>query len=273
MVIMPKKKAVHAAAVKRRRRAPRGKARGGASPLKRPAAILRPAPDDPPFLKFLKRANGTLPEKIKEADLRTLNSGLGFFFSRLRKARAQFDKEGDGGRSGVLNALAACWTFIVLFRTPLDETLHFPILRLQDALDQNRIEPFLKRVRRSGRGPSSHAYDAVRGHAAATVQLLLKAGLARGDAHRAVARQLSELGLRPERGSGTVTATTVRNWCDKVSRDVGRHGTAAMIYDDKLSPEELKRFSAVSKDRARQFALQLLAAYVRSTFPDRQKPT
>jgi hypothetical protein len=113
----------------------------------------------------------------------------------------------------------------------------------------------------------------MKGYAAATVQLLLQAGLARGDAHRAVATQLSQLDIRPERGSGTVTATTVRNWCDEVSEDVGRRGMAALMYDDKTAPEEMERFSALPKDRARQFALQLLAAYVRSIFPERQKPT
>jgi hypothetical protein len=105
------------------------------------------------------------------------------------------------------------------------------------------------------------------------VQLLQLAGLTRDDARQVVAKQLSKLGVRPERGSGPVTATTLRNWADKVSSDFGRHSTAAMIHDDKLTPAEKQRFLARPKDRAKQFALQLLATYVRSISPGQRKPT
>jgi hypothetical protein len=88
-----------------------------------------------------------------------------------------------------------------------------------------------------------------------------------------VARQLSHLGVRPKRGSGTVTATTVRNWCDEVSSNVSRQTTAALMYDEILSPEENKRFLALPKDRAKQFALQSLSSYVLSISPGRQKPS
>jgi hypothetical protein len=260
----------------RSRRAPRRKARGGASPPKRPAAIFRPAPDDPPFLAFWKRANGTLPETIRKADRSTLNSALGHLFNRLREATKQFEQGADNGRQGACTALIAFWQFITLFEKPLEETLHVPILRLQDALeglDEGRTEPIVKAVRRRGGVPSSHAYDGIKGHAVATVELLQLAGLTRDDARQVVAKQLSKLGVRPERGSGPVTATTLRNWADKVSSDFGRHSTAAMMHDDKLTPEERQRFLARPKDRAKQFALQLLATYVRSISPGQPKPT
>jgi hypothetical protein len=219
----------------------------------------------PPFLKL-----GTLPETIGEADLSTLNSALGFLFGRLREARGQFDQEGNNGRLGAYNALGACWTFITLFRTPLDECLHVPILRLQEGLamlDQGRTEPMLKRVPRHGRARSSESYEGLKGHAAATVQLLLQAGLAQGDARRAVATQLSRLGIRPERGSGTVTATTVQNWSDKVSSDVGRHGTGARMYDYKLAHGQ-EILSALPKDQWQSAALQELANWVGTIFPE-----
>jgi hypothetical protein len=230
---------------------------------------------DPPFLEFLNRAKGTLSETIGEADLSTLNSGLQFLFERLREAQEQFEREGDNGRLGARTALSACWNFILLFRKPLEETLHVPILRLQDALAglaKGRTEPIVKAVRRRGGAPSSDAYDSIKGHAVATVQLLQLAGLTRDDARRVVAKQLSKLGVRPERGSGHVTATTLRNWADKVSSDFGRHSTAAIVHDDKLTPEEKERFLASPKDR-KQFALQLLARYVRSISPGQRKPT
>jgi hypothetical protein len=260
---------------RRRNRKPRPAAGAPKRLGPRPFASLRSAPDDPLFLAFWKQANGTLPETIEKADLRMLNSGLGFLFGRLRKARVQFDQEGNNGRLAALNALGALWSFITLFRAPLEEALHVPILRLHDALaglDEGRTEPIIKAVRRRGGAPSSHAYDSIKGHALATVQLLQLVGLTRDDARRVVAKQLSKLGVRPERGSGPVTATTLRNWGDKVSSDFGRHSTAAMVHDDKLTPEEKERFLASPKDR-KQFALQLLAAYVRSISPGQRKPT
>jgi hypothetical protein len=36
--------------------------------------------------EFLDRMKGTLPEQITPADLETLNTGLRFFFSTLRRA-------------------------------------------------------------------------------------------------------------------------------------------------------------------------------------------
>ena len=239
------------------------------------AGALKLAPDDPPFLKFWKQTNKTLPETIGKADLSKLNSALGFLFNRLREARKQFEQEADNGRQGACTALSAFWQFITLFEKPLEETLHVPILRLHDALaglDEGRTEPIVKAVRRRGGAPSSDAYDSIKGDAVATVQLLRLAGLTRDDARRVVAKQLSKLGVRPERGSGPVTATTLRNWGDKVSSDFGRHSTAAMVHDDKLTPEEKERFLASPKNR-KQFALQLLATYVRSISPGQRKPT
>jgi hypothetical protein len=259
------------------RRAPRRKALAGASPPKRPAIAFRLAPDDPPFLEFWKRANGTLPEKIKEADLRTLNSGLGFLFERLRQAQAQFEQKGDSDRQSVFSALGAFWSFITLFKGPFTENLHVPIMRLQDALwmlDHGETKPMLKRVPRprGGRAPSSQTYASLRGYAAATVQLLQQAGLAREDAHEAVATELSQLGVRPQRGSGTVTVITVQNWCSKVAEDVGRHSTAAMMYEHKLARGQAM-LSALPKDQARQSALEELTYWIRTLLPELQKPT
>jgi hypothetical protein len=242
----------------------------------RDGAGLHPAADgEPPFLKFWNQAKGTLPETIGEADLNTLNSALGFLFGRLRQAQARFEREGDNDRQSIFSALGAFWSFITLFGTPLEENLHVLIMRLQDALwmlDQSWTAPMLKPLRRRGRAPSSQAYAGLRGHAAATVQLLLQAGLAPNYARRAVAAQLRQLGVRPERGSGPVTATTVRNWCDKVSSDVGRHGTAAMMYDYKLARGQ-EMLSALPKDQASQSALQELAYWVGTIFPELRKPT
>jgi hypothetical protein len=209
--------------------------------------------------------------------LRRLNSGLGLLFDRLRQAHARFEQEGDSDRQSIFSALGAFWSFITLFKGPFEENLYVPILRLQDALsvlDHGQTKPILKPVRRrrGGRAPSSQTYASLRGHAAATVQLLRQAGLARDDAHKAVATVLRQLNVRPERGSGTVTATTVRNWCDEVARDVGQHGTAAMMYEHKLARGRAM-LSALPKDQARQAALEELSYWIRTLLPELRKPT
>jgi hypothetical protein len=222
---------------------------------------------EPPFIKL-----GTLPETIGEADLGTLNSALGVLFGRLLEARAQFVKEGGNGRLGPSNALGACWTFITLFGAPLAENLHVPLLRLQDALamlDQGRTDPMLKPVKRRGGAVSDERHNGLKGHVAATVQLLQQIGLTRYDAHQAVAKLLRPLGVQPERGSGTVTATTVRNWCNVVSSDVGRHGMAVRMYDYKLFHGQ--RMLSAPKAQARQSVLQELAGWVEVVFPRPQK--
>jgi hypothetical protein len=247
---------------------------------------------DPPFgerpersaiewREFWDRVKHTLPERIEEADLNTLNSALELLFGRLREARAQFDNEGDEGRLGAFTALAAFWQFITLFRTPYAEKLHVPILHLQDALgmlDQNLVKPILRPAPHSGRAPSSNIYATLKGQAAATVQLLLRTGLARPDAHKQVAKLLARLGARgvisekAGRGTGAITATTVRNWVDEVSSDVGRHKAAAAVYDMTLAAEQ-EKLSNMPKDQARGEALGKLAHWVRSMSPDPQKPT
>jgi hypothetical protein len=102
---------------------------------------------------------------------------------------------------------------------------------------------------------------------------LLQTGLDRQEAHKRVANLLTKLGVRPARGSGPVTATTVRTWCDDIASDVGQHGTAAIVYTDMFDLAEQERFLALPKDQAKRFALKSLAAWVQSLFPELRKPT
>jgi hypothetical protein len=223
----------------------------------------------PPHLDFVKRYAGALPETIVESDLETLNSGLVFLFALLRDARRLYDEEGDGGRAGAFTALGAMWQFIMLFKLPHAELLHTPILNLQTALaalEENNVLPIVKPVARHGRAPSSHVHATLKGHAAGTVRRLVETGLGRREAHQTVAKLLQHLSIRPERGSGSVTATTVRNWQDEVSSDVGRRGTAAMMHDSMFTLLEQQSFSAMAQDQARRYALAELAQWVQSVF-------
>lgn len=225
--------------------------------------------------EFLDRAKGTLPETVRDSDLAVLNEGLAFLFLRLREARRLFDEEGDNGRSGSFTALGGLWMFLALFEKPLAEGLHVPILRLQDALaalDNNLVQSIVKPVARHGRAPSSHAHLALKGHVAATVDRLAKTGLKSKESYNLVARQLAMLGVKPERGSGPLTAHTVRNWCNEVRSDVGRRGTAAFVKDS-VTEEQQRKFAELETNKARRFALDSLANWVRCLFPELKKAT
>jgi hypothetical protein len=221
-----------------------------------------------PQKEFAARAKDALPEIITEADLETLNLGLHFLFADLREAQRRFKAEEDG-RLGAFTALGAVWRFIILFKAPHSEALQVPFIRLQDALaslERNLVEPMLKPRPRRGRASSSHARAVLRGNAAGTVSLL-EPIIGRDQAYQAVAKQLKELGIRPERGSGEVTTGTVRHWCEEVAGDVGRHGTAAVAYDSMLAEIELK-ISVLTQEQARRWALDALADFVQRLFPE-----
>jgi hypothetical protein len=230
--------------------------------------------DQPAHVEFALRAQGTLPEIITEPDLETLNRGLRFLFARLREARQQFENEGDGGRRGAFTALAATWMFIVLFKGPRAESLQVPILCLQDALaslERGLVLPIVKSARRRGRAPASEAHAHLKGYAAGTVERLRQKGLNRQDAFRAVAKRLSKLEVRPERGAGKVTADTVRHWYDEVATDVGRHGTAARMFDLMFTADEDSKFSALPTVQARSHALALLTGWIQAISPARNR--
>jgi hypothetical protein len=216
---------------------------------------------------------GTLPEVITSTNLQLLNDGLQFLFADLRTAREEYARS---QRNGALIALGAFMRFSWLFEATLAERLDLPVGALRGALfglDENIVEPLLRRVARAGRSGSSMARQALKGHVAAAVQRLLQAGIAVVDARQRVAKELRKLGMKPERGAGDVTATTVRHWCDEVEQDVGRRGAAAVAYDMTFTDDEVKRFKALPTDKARQdHALASLAAFVRDILPGTQNP-
>ena len=228
-------------------------------------------------VEFLDQMKGTLPELITTPDLETLNTGLRFFFSELRLSSALFQQSGSGGRAGAVKALGATWRLVALFAQPLSELLHLPMLHLQDALqslDEGTVSPMLTPVPHSGRTSSTGGRAALRGHVAGTVTRLIEANVPRGQAHAQVAKALVRLGVRPERGSGQITATTVRHWCAEVATDVSRRGAAAIVYDGMFTDEERRRFSGLPSDQERRaLTLNSLAGFVRAHFPSILSPT
>lgn len=219
--------------------------------------------------QFFDQYEGTLPETVDETHLDTLNSALTFVFALLREAKRQFHEEGDAGRLAAFTAVGALSQFAALFEKPHLETFDAPITTLMTALaalDCNSVLPIVRPTPRSGRAPSSHAHLALKGHSAAAVRRLVNSGLNRQQAHKSVARELQRLKVRAERGSGDLTPTTVRNWCNEVSSDVGRQGTAAIIHDTTLTDASERQLAELlrngDRSQARQFALEALCRWV-----------
>jgi hypothetical protein len=214
-------------------------------------------------VEFVDKMHGTLPEQITARDLDVLNAGLRFFFDDLRAASVYAKAD---GREGAIKALASAWRLVALFKQPLAELLHLPFLHLKDALemlDKGHVAPMLKPTRRRGRAVSSGPRAALKGRAAAAVEQIMQTGLSHEQAYDLIAKRLARLGVRPERGRGQITATTLRHWCDEVRADVGRHTDAAVVYDSTLTDEECERFSRLPSDDARRsHVLASLTAFI-----------
>jgi hypothetical protein len=227
--------------------------------------------------EFLDREKGTLPERITPSDLGTLNAGLRFFFSDLRRASVLFQRSESGGRDGVSKALAAIWRFVALFERPFSESLYVPLIVLAsdlDALDRGTVSPLLRpTVRRSGRASSTQVRAGLRGYAAGTAARLAEFGVPREQqANNQVAKLLVRLGMKPERGSGQITARTVRLWRKEIA--AGRDKYAAIIYDRMFADDERQRFLVLPSDQARRaVALNLLAGFVQAVLPRPKKRT
>jgi hypothetical protein len=205
-------------------------------------------------IEFLDRMKGTLPELITTSDLETLNTGLRFLFSGLRRAFGLRQSK-DHGRAGVRESLVAIWRFIALFKQPFSESLYVPLIVLEsdlDALDRGTVAPMLRRaVRRSGRASSTQVRAGLRGYAAGTAARLVEYGVSREQqANDQVAKLLVKLDIRPERGSGQITARLVRLWHDEIA--AGHDKEAAIIYDGMFTDDERQRFSALPSDQARR---------------------
>ena len=171
-------------------------------------------------------ALGTLPEVLSPADLPKLNEGLRYLLKELRQAQAEF----RGGRQldGAYLSLCAVYAFLTLFHPMGVEGLAVPLSALENALwklDEGITEALLKPAQRAkgGRPPASLLRQEFIGMVAYTVEHLCHLGYSLAEAHAEVARDLTRVGVKTDRGSDRITARTVRGWCEQVSENVGRH--------------------------------------------------
>jgi hypothetical protein len=150
----------------------------------------------------------------------------------------------------------------MLFRTVQDGQLHLPIAALDNALkalDDNAVSPLLTPIGHSGRSSATDAHQVIKGAAAYVAHWLQRLGMNRTAACIAVAKPLSALGMRPDRGSDTLTARTIREWCDVVSADIGRQTPAAQTFDG-LCAETDVIIKGMKSEQAKKFLLEQLTS-------------
>jgi hypothetical protein len=209
---------------------------------------------------------GILPDNIGSDELTYLNEGIHFLFHELREA-AELHRSGiNGGRDGVSHAVRTVTAFLMLFRTVNNEGLQAPLALLADALEalnSNLIEPMMKPVTRSGRAPASAGRQSMKGVVAYVVRRLQDIGINRELACRDAAAQLLACGVGPDRGSGKITARTVREWCDATGADVGRRSHAAQTFDGLFADLQNMEIDALLPNKARRLLLDRLANVAR----------
>jgi hypothetical protein len=205
-------------------------------------------------VEFFNRRKDSLPEVITSSELQILNSALSSLFAALREIRPLYQEaEIKERRLAICVALSFYCRFIQLFRKPLEEELDVPILHLNDALrglNDGRETPILQPIPKpkGGRSESSDVHNALKGIVAATAVYLCENGFKTPDARKALAQWLNKLGVRSERGSGDITAKTVRYWCAEVSSlDKTSTATAAIMFNKMLAEPERERLAAAAK--------------------------
>jgi hypothetical protein len=88
------------------------------------------------------------------------------------------------------------------------------------------------------------------GTVAYTVKKLCDLDFPQSQSHKAVADDLNRAGTKPDRGSGQVTPRTVRDWCERVSEDFGRHSPAAQRYDAIMADPRTAAFDRMPPETA-----------------------
>lgn len=211
----------------------------------------------------------TLPEKIAPADLEALNRAIAALFHKLRCARSLTASPLHERTSAVI-APSAVWQFLMQFGPIMAETLHTPLMSLHsalDALNSGTVEQVLQPTvsASGGRTPDSAKQQHIVGYAVGAVGRLRWTGMSPGEAYRAVADTLSPLGVRPSRGKGSLTARTVRGWCERVSADVAGRSIAATNAQLMLTDKWQHRLKGQDPQASRPWILYALKQAVAQT--------
>jgi hypothetical protein len=218
---------------------------------------------------------GAVPEVIGAEDLPVLNAMLAYVLAGLRQAAA--DRGKAKGRRAAVTALNVAWVFFAAFKPVLAEGLHASLLNLLDAvraLDDGNVAPLLRPSPPRGRAPDSRYREALLTAVILAVGMLRAGGMQLNAAYQLVADHLDRLGVKPSRGSGHITARTVRGWCAKAAEDVGGHTLAGRFLKFMDSEEWRSKSKTVPPGRGRQLALELLTSFTELSIgvESRKKP-
>ena len=119
----------------------------------------------------------------------------------------------------------------------------------------------LKPTKKTGRTRASAMRASLIGGVAFTVKRLTETGMSAPTAYETVARILKAEGVMPARGgAGTITARTIRGWCEEVSVDVGLHNEAAQTYADLINDPRGTFTKGSPPEQARIILLDWLTA-------------
>lgn len=80
-----------------------------------------------------------------------------------------------------------------------------------------------------------------------------------------MAETLNRLGVRPSRGTGRLTARSVRGWCERVATDVAGKSIAAINARSMLTDKWQNLLAAQEPQAARHFVLDALRQAVTKT--------
>jgi hypothetical protein len=206
-----------------------------------------------------------LPDSVAMGDLPRLNIAFRHLWAELREAQSEF---ADGNHlNGAYLTLVAVYAFLSLFGPVRQEGLSVPLAALENALwvlDEGVVQPILKPTQRArrGRARSSVLHQELKGAAVYVAHRLNSLGLEQKEVLAIVAAELRSIGVKPDRGSGEITARTIRGWCEEVAADVGRHGTAARRCSELRSHPENKALENMSREAAKSWLRSRLRFFV-----------
>jgi hypothetical protein len=206
-----------------------------------------------------------LPESIAVGDVPTLNIAFRHLWAELREAQSHFAS--GNHLTGAYLSVVAVSAFLSLFSPVRQEGLSMPLAALEGALwalDEGVVQPILKPARRArtGRARSSDLYQKLKGTAIYVVHRLHGLGLEQKEVWKMVGAELRQIGLKPDRGSGDITARTIRGWCEKVAADVGSQEAAAQHYYVLLSHPANKALEKMPREVAKSWLLSRLRFFV-----------
>jgi hypothetical protein len=142
--------------------------------------------------------------------------------------------------------------FLLMFNSAHEEQFFTPLALLANALralDRNTVQTLVRPTPRSGRASASDVRQALKGLVAYTVRRLHHLGMNTASARRVVAQRLKELNIKPDRGTRSLTARTIRDWCEVTAAD-GPSGVARWMFDSQLAHPQNEAWDALPKEEA-----------------------